>query len=131
MVRAFWSALTFFALAPCPLMAAASLDVTVEGGETSIVVYSGTADVCDNSNNCIPVEAGCGVAVVGQGVAAIGDSAKPEFVAEKFPLATDQEVLEQDFRVGTSECGLEVIPAKLRITPDEPGAIPPVSASPG
>lgn len=96
---------------------AASVDISVQGDTTGIVVYSGTADVCNLSgSSCSSVGAGCGAASVsGGGVNVLADDAKVGFVAENFPFAVNQEVLEADFQVGTDVC--------LEISPDEPGAI--------
>lgn len=126
-----WSVSLVFAIIPTSVaLAAASIDITVlEGGDTGVVVYSGSANVCDETgSNCVPVEAGCGAASVSDDeVGLVDDDAKPDFVSENFPLAVDQEPLEAEFRVGTEECGLITAPPDIDISPDAPAAI---SASP-
>ena len=117
----------FAAVPSAGALAQASVDITVfESGDTGVVVYSGVANVCDETgNNCVPVEAGCGAAsVLDDEIELLDEDAKPDFVAENFPFAVDQLPLEVDFRVGTEECGLFTAPPDIEISPDAPGAIP-------
>jgi len=107
------------ALLPLSNVFAASVDISVLGDTTGIVVYSGTANVCNLSgSSCSSVGSGCGLASVsGAGVDVLTDDARVGFVEENFPFAVNQETLQADFQVGTDACNL------IEISPDEPGAI--------
>lgn len=104
-----------------------ALDIISGPDTTGVVVYSGAADVCDLSGQCVTVEAGCGAAMITpQNVVGLEGDQKSTFLAE-FRYAVEQTGLLSDFQVDTAECGLvpaAPIPIDLEISPDEPGAIP-------
>jgi len=104
--------------------AAASVDISVQGGTTGIVVYSGMADVCSSSGaGCATIEAGCEAALVsGAGVSALGDVEKASFIQENFPFAVNQSDLQADFQVATDLCN-PFPPAlrEIRAIPGSPG----------
>ena len=135
LVSAIGSALTLTG----PASAQASLDVTVDARGTEILVYSGEARVCNLSGECEVVQAGCGVvAVSGDEISLLEDSAKLDFITENFPLVLDQAALRPEFHVDSAACGnLPQVPLFIQLSPFEPGAIDiptlgaPASASPG
>ena len=105
-----------------------ALDITTGPAMTGVVVYSGAADVCDLSGQCVTVEAGCGAALVTpQSIVGIEGDQKSVFLAS-FPYAVEQGGLLSDFQVETSACGLVPalqvpIPIDLEVSPDNPGAV--------
>ena len=105
-----------------------ALDITATANMTGVVVYSGAADICDLSGQCITVEAGCGAAMITpQSMVQVEGNQKSVFLAA-FPYAVEQTGLLPDFQVETSGCGLVPalqipIPIDLEISPDNPGAV--------
>ena len=106
-----------------------SFDIAVGENSTGVVLYSGSATVCDNSGRCTELEAGCGVAVAGQeGVfAAMSPAEKLAYIQEQFPYTFAQDVLETDFQVENAACvallDVPLPPADLEIDEIAPGQI--------
>lgn len=88
------------------------IDISVSGGSTTVLVYAGAATVCDqNGANCVPVgAAGCEAVVADMNdIQPVGRRERNEFVRRNFPFATNQAVLENEFRVNTSGCVLALL----------------------
>jgi hypothetical protein len=79
------------------------LDGYVEAsGRTTIAVYEGSAEVCDRSNRCVVLEAGCGIVVAAPG----GGFEQPTAATQArfLPYSVSQASLLPQYRLDTSAC---------------------------
>ena len=118
------SAILLATLSEVALAQEVSIDVTVSEEATGVVVYSGAANVCDETGqNCVIAEAGCGAVVAdSQRIVPVDEAEKVDFIEETFPFAVDQQPLQADFQVETGDCFIV-------LDPIQPGVIQPIPAS--
>lgn len=79
------------------------LDGFVESsGRTTIAVYEGSAQVCDRANQCVVLQAGCGIVVAAPG----GGFQEPTAAAQArtLPYSISQASLLPQYRLDTSAC---------------------------
>jgi hypothetical protein len=79
------------------------LDGYVEAsGRTTIAVYEGSAQVCDRSNQCVVLEAGCGIVIAAPGGGFQQPTAATQ--AQFLPYSVSQASLLSQYRLDTSAC---------------------------
>jgi uncharacterized membrane protein YgcG len=116
-------------------------DFSVAGnGQTSFVLYEGSAKLCDLSGHCIVLSGGCSVAVLAphrsaRRLTSVSDRAV--VLGSAFPYLRSQSRLRRDFRVDTSGCNVQ----RAELTPGggvafsratfAPGLPGPASPGPG
>ncbi len=76
-------------------------------GETTLVLYEGSASLCDNSGQCVTMTGGCGIAVVPPGGGARRVTTRSErnrLLESGFPYLKNQGGLQRAFRTDSSSC---------------------------
>lgn len=76
-------------------------------GETTLVLYEGSASLCDNAGQCVTMTGGCGIAVVPPGGGARRVTTRSErnrLLESGFPYLKNQGGLQRAFRTDSSSC---------------------------